>query len=183
MGGLFSVYTASTEKAKLFARHQIEVKCTAECGAFRMGATGTAMLKQMEGAYARMRTIVYITAIGGGVAFFWLLYLIWRKSRATQASYLYFYIFVLVVLALLIVFLALLVSDFSSKYEAEREKMEAGGKCVTDAEWAKLPNKMHSESDMDSERRWAITFLALGVLCFLVALFVLYWITTALAKL
>lgn len=137
----------------------------------------------MVATYADVKTIVYISALGGGVALIAFCYLVHKKYNASQQEYLYFYCFVLLVLVIMVILLGLLISDMRNVYNANRAKLLAGATCVTDAGWSKLPTEMYNKSSMDSEHAWCCTFLAFSVIMALVALWSLYDISTSLDKL
>jgi hypothetical protein len=52
-----------------------------------MGPGVTAMMTQMTATYGDIKVILYISAIGGGVAGLYMLYLIFLRSDSTQTEY------------------------------------------------------------------------------------------------
>merc|ERR1712110_55670 len=128
-----------------------------------MTNTMTTMLTQMDAAYSDLKTIIYITAIGGGLCMIWCAYLVWRRSEATQAEYLQFWGATLLVLVVTIILLALFVSSMSSSYQANRATLPEIANCITNTQWKQLPTQIYTLSSMDSEHNWAITFMTLGI--------------------
>lgn len=74
------------------------------------------METSMTNTYADLQVIIYITAIGGGLAMLWALYLIFLRSDATQGEYMQFWGVTLLVLLIIVILLACLVHSMSTTY-------------------------------------------------------------------
>lgn len=177
------VSTATSQAVSLWAQHRIEMGCSATCQGYSMTNTMTNMQKQMNAAYADLKVIIYITAIGGGLCMMWCAYLVWRRSEATQAEYLQFWGATLLVLVVTCILLALFVSSMSSSYQANRALLPQIATCITNTQWKQLPTQIYNLSSMDSEHNWAITWLTFGVLLALVMGYVMMTVSQQLEKL
>jgi len=136
----------------------------------------------MNATYGDLKVLVYVSVIGGGIAFFVMLYLVFIRSNAISQEYMYFYCYVLLVLVIMIVLLSMMISDMRKVFRVNREKLKTGTRCITDAGWKKVPTTMYNKTNMDSEHTWACVFLAFSEIMALVAAWFLYSITTALEK-
>jgi len=167
----------------LYGRSRIETTCSETCRNFRIGTLATTLLTQMNETYDDVRTILYIAVIGSGVALIVMLYLVYRRNSATQTQYLYFYLFCLAVLVVVFILLCLLVSDMRSVYNVNRDALNTGAACVTNLDWRKLPQRLYTDTNMDSEHAWAVTWLCFTTVFILVAVVALYLITQRLGQL
>jgi ABC-type polysaccharide/polyol phosphate export permease len=109
-----------------------------------MGTTVSAMMTQMTESYSDIKTILYISAIGGGVCLLYCLYLVFLRSDATQQEYMYFYGFALVVLIVLAFLLGFLISDLSGTYNANRTLLNTNAACISDTNWQKVPRAIYA---------------------------------------
>lgn len=109
-----------------------------------MATPVTAMYTQMVASYSDIKTILYISAIGGGVCMLYCLYLVFLRSDATQQEYMYFYGFALVVLIVLAFLLGFLISDLSGTYNANRATLNTQASCITDPNWQKVPKAIYA---------------------------------------
>lgn len=137
----------------------------------------------MASAYSDLKTLIYITAIGGGLCMMWCAYLVWRRSEATQAEYLQFWGATLLVLVVTCILLALFVSSMSSSYTSNRALLPEISTCITNTQWKQLPTQIYNLSSMDSEHNWAITWLTFGVILALAMGYVMMTVSQQLEKL
>jgi hypothetical protein len=180
---LHTAWAASTEKVKLFGRYKIEMGCSTQCQDFRLTPIATAMYNQMVSTYGDIKTILYISCIGGGVALMLMGYLVYIRSNATQREYLNFFTFVLLLVVVMIILLAMLLSDMRGVYNVNREKLKVGTGCITDAGWKKLTQQMYLQSDMSSEHNWTIFFLVWSILTVLCGAWTIFKVMAGLERL
>jgi len=180
---LHTAWAASNEKVKLFGRYKIEMGCSSQCQDFRITPIATAMYNQMVSTYGDIKTILYITCIGSGVALMVMGYLVYIRSNATQREYLNFFVFVLLLVVVLIILLSLLLADMRNVYNVNRNKLNVGSGCITDAGWKKLTQQMFLQSNMDSEHNWTIFFLVWSILTWLSGSYVLCKVMAGLDRL
>lgn len=82
---LEAAYKADSTVATLNGRFRIETKCDDFCRDLKgMSTIMGSLKKQMDSTYGDMKTIIYVTAIGGGLVFLFSLYLILLKNNAQQ---------------------------------------------------------------------------------------------------
>jgi len=141
------------------------------------------MTKQMNSTYDDLQVIIYISAIGGGLAMLWALYLIFLRSDATQGEYVQFWGVTLLVLFVVVILLAFLVHSMSTVYLTNRAKLPAIANCITSPQWKVVPQTIFKNSSMESEHNWAITWLTFGVMLLLAMLGVFVKTSGELAKL
>jgi hypothetical protein len=137
----------------------------------------------MASAYSDLKTLIYITAIGGGLCMMWCAYLVWRRSEATQAEYLQFWGATLLVLVVTCILLFLFVRAMSNTYETARAQLPLIGGCITNSQWKKLPTAMYTATDMTGERQWAQGWLAIGVVLVAAMVYLMVKVSQALDQL
>lgn len=149
--------------------------CSAECQAYKLGPIMEGMLTQMTSTYDDIQTLIYVSAIGGGLCLLWAFYLILLKTNATQDEYMKFWAACLLVLVVVCILVGMIVNSMSKSYNAQRNQLPKVAACITDTTWKKVPAAMYNQSSMESEHNWAIFFLVAGIV---LALAMLYFFMT-----
>lgn len=78
---LHGVYNTNTEQAKLFARYQIETKCSETCRTFRMTPVATALEKGMTAAYSDVLTVCWVAGFGASACIIALVFVLLVKGN------------------------------------------------------------------------------------------------------
>lgn len=148
-----------------------------------MTTTVTTLQTQMLEAYKDMTNMIWVTAVGGGLCLLWCLYLVNRKSEATQGEYMQFWGATLLVLVVTCILLFLFVRAMSNTYETARAQLPLIGGCITNSQWKKLPTAMYTATDMTGERQWAQGWLAIGVVLVAAMVYLMVKVSQALDQL
>lgn len=157
-----------TSIVSLYTMHRIEMLCGNTCQKKKLGPVMTGLEKQMKDAYADLQVIIYVSAIGGFISLFYCLYLVSKKSQATQQEYVNFWGFTIFVLLIVTIMLCLFVVKMSRRYSASRANLLAVRNCITNTSWKKLVTNLHTMTNMNAEHNWGITWLTFGLLLIVV---------------
>lgn len=168
---------------QLYSMHRIEMACDNNCQGYKLGTVMTNLETQMKDAYADLKVIIYVSAIGGGLALIYCLYLVWKRSQATQDEYVQFWGLALVVLIIVTIMMCMFVVKMSRRYNANRNMLPVIKNCITNSSWKKLTDQLYKGTNMTAEHNWAITWLTFGILLVLVMLYMMMTVAGQLERL
>lgn len=158
---------------QLYSMHRIEMACDSTCQGHKLGPIMTALETQMKDAYADLQVIIYVSAIGGGISLIYCLLLVMKKSQATQNEYVQFWGLTLLVLLIVTIMMCMFVVKMSRRYNVSRNTLPVIGKCITNSSWKKLTTQLFTDTNMDAEHNWGITWMTFGILLVLAMLYIM----------
>lgn len=84
LGDFYTIYKDdTTEKVKLFARHQIKTSCTKDCRDFRFNAYATKLTGGLAKTWTYLKYISWFAGVWSAVALCWIVLVVFMKRSAT----------------------------------------------------------------------------------------------------